>query len=566
VTGVEPAAQFDTIYRVVSVFSVLSVFNISVTSVSSVPGTIRLRDAAPDSGITFVLENNPTPEKHLIETVPGGVAAFDYDGDGLPDIFFTNGADLPALTKSEPRFWNRLYRNLGGWRFTDVTEKAGLSGAGYSMGAAAGDFDNDGYVDLFVAGVRQNLLYRNRGDGTFEDVTARAGIGSGVWSVAGGWFDYDADGRLDLFVVNYVQWDPSFDRVCGDQARNIRVYCHPRYFQGLPNTLYRNRGDGTFEDVSAKSGIARHVGKGMSVAFADYDDDGRMDAFVTNDKAPNFLFRNRAGDTFEEVALSAGAALPDLGKPVSSMGADFRDYDNDGRPDIAITALAGETFPLFRYAGSGFRDATFGSRLAALTMKLSGWSNGLVDLNNDGWKDLFTANSHVNDRIEDFEPSVYRQANSVFINEAGRFSDVSARAGEAFQTPRAHRGAAFADFDRNGRIDIVTSSLGDRAELWANETASAGHWIVFKLQGRKSNRDGIGARIRISCSTGLEACQQTNHMTTAVGYASSSHDGVHFGLGDRSIIEKVEIRWPSGVTQTLEKVKADQIRTVPEPQ
>jgi len=518
---------------------------------------VRLRDATPDSGITFVLENSPTPQKHLVETVPGGLATFDYDGDGLPDIFFTNGASLPGLGKGEPKFWNRLYRNLGGWKFTDVTAKAGVAGAGYSMGAAAGDFDNDGHVDLFVAGVHQALLYRNKGDGTFEEVTIKAGIGSRVWSVAGGWFDYDNDGSLDLFVVNYVKWEPDADRFCGDQARNIRVYCHPRYFQGLPNTLYRNRGDGTFEDVSEKSGIARHVGKGMSAAFADYDDDGRVDVFVTNDKAPNFLFRNRADGTFEEVALTAGVALTDLGKPVSSMGADFRDYDNDGRPDIAVTALAGETFPLFRFAAGGFRDATFGSRLAVQTMKLSGWSNGFVDVNNDGWKDLFTANSHVNDRIEDFEPSVYRQANSIFLNDAGRFADVSAGAGQDFQTPRAHRGAAFADFDRDGRVDIVTSSLGERAELWANETSPAGHWIVFKLQGRRSNRDGIGARIRIA--------NQTNHMTSAVGYASSSHDGVHFGLGERTTIDKVEIRWPSGTVQTLENVKADQILAVREP-
>ena len=553
------ADRFDAPACLISVVSVLSVLSISAQS------AITLRDAAPDSGIAFVLENSPTPQKHLVETIPGGLAAFDYDGDGLPDIYFTNGALLPSLQKAEPKHWNRLYRNLGGLRFSDVTEKAGLAGAGYSMGAAAGDFDNDGNVDLFVAGVRHNLLYRNRGDGTFEDVTVRAGIHSRVWSVAGGWFDYDVDGRLDLFVVNYVHWDPEEDRFCGDQPRGIRVYCHPRYFQGLPNTLYRNKGDGTFEDVSEKTGIARHSGKGMSVAFADYDEDGRVDVFVTNDKTPNFLFRNRSDGTFAEVALTAGAALTDLGKPVSSMGADFRDYDNDGRPDIVVTALASETFPLFRFGGTGFRDATFSSGLAALTMKLSGWSNGLVDLNNDGWKDLFTANAHVNDRIEDFERAAYRQANSVFLNDSGRFADVSAGAGAAFQTARAHRGAAFADFDRDGLVDIVATSLGDRPELWANETTNAGRWITFKLQGRKSNRDGIGAIIRISCGTGGPGCLQTNQMTSAVGYASSSHDGVHFGLRDRTSIDKVEIRWPSGATQTLEKVKADQILKVTEP-
>ena len=522
------------------------------------PPAIRFREAAAAAGLVFHLSNHPTPQKHLPETVAGGLAIFDYDGDGRPDVYFTNGAALPSLEKESPGDWNRLFHNDGGLHFTDVTERAGVRGMGYSMGVAAGDYDNDGHVDLFVAGVNRNVLYRNRGDGTFEDVTERAGIKSAVWSVAAGWFDYDGDGRLDLFVVNYVQWSPAFDRFCGDPVRKLRVYCHPRYFEGLPNTLYRNRGDGTFEDVSERSGIARHVGKGMSVAFADYDGDGRVDAYVTNDGVPNFLFRNRGDGTFEETALRAGAALPDRGAPVSSMGADFRDYDNDGRPDLVMTALAGETFPLFHNEGHGqFRDATAASGLAALSARLSGWGVVLADLDNDGWKDLFTANAHVNDQIESFEAARYRLSNAVFANRGdGTFADASDASGVGSRPPGAHRGVAVADLDGDGRLDVVTSALGEPAELWVNETGGGSGWLRVELVGTRSNRDGIGAVVRVGA--------QANEMTTAVGYASSSHAGVHFGLGRAERVD-VEVAWPSGLRQRAAGVSANQVLRLTEP-
>jgi len=289
----------------------------------SVVSPIRFREIASQAGLNFVLQNNPTPRKHMIETMPGGVAAFDYNGDGLTDIFFTNGASIPSLEKDSPKFFNRLYRNDGGMKFTDVTRETGVAGTGYSMGAAAADYDNDGYTDLFVAGVYRNTLYRNLGNGRFEDVTKAAGIKSDKWSVAAGWFDYDNDGWLDLFVVNYAHWTPDFDRFCGDRDRNLRVYCHPKYFEGLSNTLYRNRRDGTFEDVTVKAGIAAHIGRGMSVAFADYDNDGLMDVFVSNDNLPNFLFHNRGDGTFEEVGLQAGVALTNNGLPVPAWGQIF---------------------------------------------------------------------------------------------------------------------------------------------------------------------------------------------------------------------------------------------------
>jgi hypothetical protein len=518
---------------------------------------IRFREVAQQSGLDFVLQNNPTPRKHMIETMAGGLAAFDYNNDGKIDIFFTNGAAIPSLEKDSPKFFNRLYRNDGGMKFTDVTLEAGVAGAGYSMGAAAADYNNDGYTDLFVAGVYRNILYRNLGNGKFEDVTEAAGIKSDKWSVAAGWLDYDNDGWLDLFVVNYAHWTPAFDRYCGDRERNLRVYCHPKYFEGLPNTLYRNRRDGTFEDVSKEAGILEHIGRGMSVAFADYDNDGFTDMFVTNDNLPNFLFRNRRNGTFEEVALEAGVALTNNGAPIASMGADFRDFDNDGLCDINLTALTGETFPLFRNLGKGsFLDATHISQLAQLSAARSGWSNGLFDFNNDGWKDLFTANSDVNDLIDLFQSTHYKQPNSLFANLGdGTFRDVSSDAG--FTLARAHRGSAFADFDNDGKVDVVVSALGESAELWQNISPDPNHWLVLKLTGTRSNRDGIGAKIWVG--------HQFNHVTTAVGYASSSPSTVHFGTGKLEKIDRIEIRWPSGTVQVLQNVATNQTIEVREP-
>jgi enediyne biosynthesis protein E4 len=521
------------------------------------PVAVQFRNVADAAGLHFVYQQSPTPEKYYVESAPGGLAVFDYNGDGRPDIFFTNGAQTPALDKSADKFANRLYRNDGGMRFTDVTAAAGVRGIGYAMGAAAGDYDNDGHVDLFVAGVRQNQLLRNLGDGRFEDVTTKAGIASGEWAAAGGWFDYDNDGRLDLMVVNYVQWSAAANRYCGDQARGVRTYCHPRFFEGLPNRLYRNRGDGTFEDVSARAGLQTHVGKGMSVAFADYDHDGHIDAFVTNDTTPNFLFRNKGDGTFVESALLAGVSVPESGHPVSGMGTDFQDYDNDGWEDLHMTALAGETFPLFRNdRRGGFTETTQSSGLARLSSKLSGWCTVLADLDNDGRKDIFTANSQANDRIGEVEAGGWKQANSLFINDGeGRFRDGTPRSGLAGAVA-AHRGCGVADFNGDGRLDVVVLVLGEPAELWQNESSPANHWLTVRPVGTKANRDGIGARIIVG--------NQVRTMTTAVGYASSSDAGAHFGLGTATEVPRLEVQWPSGTRQVLENVKADQVIEVKE--
>jgi enediyne biosynthesis protein E4 len=511
-----------------------------------------------ERALPMTVKNGAGGQQHQIETMLAGVAVFDYDGDGWPDIFIANGAPIPSLKKSGASYFNRLFRNRRDGSFEDVTLRAGVAGDSYAMGVAAADYDNDGAVDLFVTGVRTNTLYRNRGDGTFEDVTARAGLLSdGRWAVAAGWFDYDNDGRLDLFLVRYVAWNPETEPYCGESKPGHRTYCHPRHYQPLPDALYRNEGNGRFRDVSIESGIGRHLGKGMGVAFADYDGDGRLDIFVANDTVPNFLFHNQGDGTFVEAAVQAGVAYNPDGMASSSMGVDFRDADNDGREDLFVTVLTNERFHFFRNTEGQFVDMAGNSRIASLSLPFTGWSAGIFDLNNDGAKDLFSANGNVNANAELISSVKSRQPNVVFLNEGGGLFQAQPLPGEAL-----HRGAAFGDFDRDGRVDVVVTRLNEPPLVLYNRTSPAGRWIALRLVGTRSNRDGIGAKVRIVTPAG----EQWNRATTSVGYAGSSDRTVHFGLGNEEQVTRIEITWPSGTLQTLHNIPAGKYLVVNEPE
>ena len=527
---------------------------------------ISFEDLVGKSGIRFQLKNSISPQRYSIETMLGGVAVFDYNNDGLLDIFFTNGAAIPSLEKTDPSYWNRLYRNNGDGTFTDITVQAGVQGVGYSMGVAAADYNNDGFVDLYVAGVNRNQLLRNNGDGTFTDVTEKAGVAGSVpgygkpWAVAAGWFDYNNDGHLDLLVIDYLDYNIATAKLCS--LGDVRTYCAPGNFKGTQNILYRNNGDGTFTDVSKQSHIAQYVGKGMGLAFADYDNDGYMDVFVSNDTFQNFLLHNNGDGTFKDVALEEGVAYTANGSVVAGMGAEFRDLNNDGLADIFHTAMFGNTFPLYKNEGSQFEEVTDTAGVTSFSRRMTAWSTGAFDFDNDGWKDLYVGGGAILDNEQEVLHRPTLQPNGLLRNNGNfTFTDVSANAGAAFMELQSHRGAAFGDLNNDGAIDIVTSSINDRPQILINRTASGNHWILLKLVGTKDNRDGLGTKVKITTTEGV----QYNQATTAVGYNSSSDKRVHFGLGKATVIDRIELAWPTGVKQVLTNIKVDQVLTVVEP-
>jgi hypothetical protein len=466
-----------------------------------------------------------------------------------------NGAALPSLAKAGSEYWNRLYRNNRDGTFADVTERAGLQGLGYGIGAAVADFDNDGHEDLLVVGVHGMTLYRNNGDGTFTDVTSNAGLAnasteSRLWPVAAAWIDYDNDGHLDLFVSNYCDWTAGADPFCMGLGAEPRSYCHPDLYRSEAMQLFHNNGDGTFTQASGRIFPAVR-GKGMGITVADFARDGRLGVFVANDNAPNLLFRNHAG-RLGETGLDAGVAYNAAGRAISGMGADCGDIDGDGLPDIVVTGLVNEGWEVFLNQGSGnFVDGSAATGALMLSRAHSGWGCGLADFDNDGWLDWFTASGGLDHGEEEW--------NRLFRNTGGRFADVSENAGLLTGPPRLHRGVVFADFDHDGRIDAAVTALNAPVELWWNR-GQARHWLQLRLEGRQTNRSAIGAEVMCKAN----GRTQSRCVANAVGYGSSSDLTIHFGLGDESKAD-IEIRWPSGIRQMLHNVTADQNLHVQEP-
>jgi hypothetical protein len=524
-------------------------------------------DITTARGIHFRHISPHTTKKYLLETMGSGVALFDYDNDGRLDIFFANGAAITdpmpkgaIPRKSASEQFNRLYHQKPDGTFEDVTEKAGLQGIGYSMGAAVGDFDNDGYEDLYVTGYGGNQLYHNNGNGTFTDVTATAGVGGSGWSTSAAWVDLDNDGLLDLVVLRYVQWD--FDDLwCGEHKEGFRAYCHPDTYKPVAPLVFHNDGHGRFSDYTQASGISR-PGKGLGIAIADFDRDGRIDIAIANDSMPEFLYRNKGKGAFEETGLISQMAVDEDGRTYAGMGIDFADYNNDGLPDLVIDDLSNQIYALYKNSGDGtFAYASKSAGLGNITLLHSGWGLRFLDFDNDGWKDLLVAQGHDLDTIELTSPQLhYRESPLLARNASGVFTDVSAAAGAVFQEKFAARGLATGDIDNDGRIDAVITENDGPIHLLHNETATPNHWLLLNLIGHKSNRDAIGAEVKLLTRKG----PQHATVTTASSYLSSSDKRLHFGLGAESLVQSIEIRWPSGIVQVLQNVQADRILTVDE--
>ncbi len=530
---------------------------------SGAAGPSGFSNVSSMAGIDFQFEASKTSAKYLIESMGGGVAFLDADNDGRLDLFFTNGAALrpgmsatDAALKSHAKFWNRLFRNKGDGSFSDITEKAGLRGEGYSQGVATGDCDNDGRTDLVVTALAGLQLYRNRGGAEFEDFTARSGLKAEGWLTSAGFFDYDRDGNLDLFVARYLRWDFSKNKRCGGEGPALQAYCHPNEFEAVPHLLFRGLGGCRFEDVSQKAGIAKHPGKGLGVAFTDFDEDGFPDVLVANDSFPQQVFRNKGDGRFGEQALELGAAYDEDGKVFAGMGIDAADYDNDGHFDFFVNALANQGYGLFRNGKPLFEYVSASSGITAASKMHSGWGTKFFDFDNDGWKDIFVAQGHVMDNIELTQPGTqYRESPLLLRNVKGQFREVGK---ESFALPEAKlaaRGAAFGDWNNDGAIDVAVAVVEGKARLLRNDHAG-NHWIQIDPVGTKSNRDGLGARVRIVTPKGK---QQSGYVSTAGSYLSAHDKRVHFGLGEESSISLLEIYWPSGAKQIWKDLRVDQV-------
>ena len=519
-------------------------------------------------GVNFQYRASHTSRKYLLETMGTGVALLDYDNDGRLDIYLVNGAPLSDPTrkgtvpeKTDSQYWNRLYHQKPDGTFEDVTEKAGLEGTGYGMGVAVADYDNDGFEDLYVTAYGGNKLYHNNGNGTFTDVTQKAGVAGGGWSTSSAWVDLDGDGFLDLVVLRYLDWD--FDDVwCGERQPGHRAYCHPDFFKAISPLVYHNNKDGTFTEVAQKVGLGK-PGKGLGLAIADYDRDGHIDVFVANDSMAEFLYRNKGDGTFEDVGLDSEVAVDVDGRTYAGMGVDFADFNNDGWPDLVVTDLANQRYALYQNKGDGyFTYVSTTSGIGQMTMAHSGWGVRFLDYDNDGWKDLLIAQGHDLDTIELNFPNLHYREPMLLARNTGRgFIDVSAQSGNVFHQAWVARGLAVGDIDNDGRLDAVVTTNDGSVHVLHNETATQNHWILLQLVGHKSNRDAIGAEVTVLTASG----PQYAIVSTAGSYLSASDKRVHFGLGQEAVVQRIEIRWPSGIRQTLKDVSADQILQIDEP-
>jgi enediyne biosynthesis protein E4 len=519
-----------------------------------VPAPITLIDVSGQTGITFRHTDGAYGQRYIMETVTAGLALFDYDGDGLIDIYLLNGAPLSdEETAAPPR--NALYRNLGNWTFVEVTDQAGVGDTGYGLGVTVGDYNNDGYPDLFVNNFGPNVLYRNNGDGTFTEVTAQAGVAGGDEVGAGAAFlDADGDGHLDLYVANYLEF--SREHHVSKTIRGVPVYVSPKVYPPAQDRFYRNQGDGTFVDATDQAGIGGHAGWGMGMVAADFDNDGDTDVFVANDVAENFLFVNDGTGRFEEAGLLAGVAYDLYGSPQGSMGVDCGDFDNDGWLDFYQTSYQLQHAVLFRNLGDGqFEDVTLTSGAGAGTYAHVTWGVGLVDFDNDGHRDLFVACGHLQDRVEEFDPTTsYAAANLLLRNLGdGRFEDISATAGDGMRVRQSSRGAAFDDLDGDGRVDAVILNSRTAPTVLRNVSRTPNYFLQIELVGTRSPRDGVGAQVRVTAGDQTWAAE----VHSGRGYQSHFGSRLQFGLGSHRRADRIEVRWPSGEVTAVDRIEAD---------
>jgi len=515
---------------------------------------LRFTDVTSQTGIIFQHEDGRSGERYFVETLGAGAAWFDYDRDGYLDIYFVNGADLPGMRSPVPPT-NALYRNNGDGAFTDVTASAGVGDGSYGFSCAVGDYDNDGWEDLYVANFGPNVLYHNNGDGTFTDVTNIAGVGDERWGAAAAFADYDNDGDIDLFVANYVDFKLEKNPVCG--RLGVRLHCSPDVFNGLPDVLYRNNGDGTFTNVIRQAGLFNPNDKGMGVIWCDYDNDRDVDLFVANDRTPDRLYQNNGDGTFTDTALLSGVALSENGVAMSSMAPIFGDIDNDGWFDLVVTNYHDEPNCVYKNEGNGFFfDVTYQSGIGGRGLSYTSWGADFADLDNNGYVDLFITNGQLDENIKEIRPSFsYAQPNQLFRNRGdGTFEDVSNSSGEGLLLKKVSRGAVFGDYDNDGDIDILITNSRQTVDLLRNDTTNQNYWLIFDTVGAKSNRDGIGTRIKVLA----DGKSHIREVKSGGSYPSHSDMRIHFGLGQAAQADLVEIRWPSGLVERFKKVKANQ--------